>query len=186
MADEMKCLKLGIKWTEQSSNRRSKKRKAQSSKGSSSEAYDKVDIDQFKTLSTDEKLSALFTKFTCNDEKMEAKMNECLQISSDIRNNKSIIDDHEARLLLLEYKSVDLKARSRRNNLLFNRLPEERNENCATLITNFLRQSLSISSVVRIGRVDRLGLYKHDKNRQIIGAFRDYKDVQEIMANGSS
>ena len=80
------------KWTEQLPNRRSKKRKAQSSKGSSSETYGTVDIDKFKTLSTDEKLSALFTKFTRNDEhltKMEAKMNKCLQISSDIRNNKS-------------------------------------------------------------------------------------------------
>ena len=99
--------------------------------------------------------------------------------------NKTHIDDHEARLLLLEYKSVDLEARSRRKNLLFRGFSEERGENCATLITNFLRQSLGIAADVCIDRAHRLGVYKHDKNRQIIVAFSDYKDVQDTMANAS-
>ena len=63
-------------WTDQLSDRRRKKRKAQNSKGSSSD--NKIDIEKFKTLNTDEKLSALFTKFDNNNEHLtalESKMN---------------------------------------------------------------------------------------------------------------
>ena len=170
-------------WTDQLSDRRRKKRKAQNSKGSSSD--NKIDIEKFKTLNTDEKLSALFTKFDNNNEHLtalESKMNQCLQISSDIRNNKTRIDNHETRLLLSEYKSVDLEARSRRKNLLFSGFTEERDENCVIQISNFLRESLGIQSEVCIDRAHRLGRFKRDQHRQIIIAFRDFSDVQLILS----
>ena len=170
-------------WTDQLSDRRRKKRKAQNSKGSSSD--NKMDIDKFKTLNTDEKLSALFTKFDNNNEHLtalESKMNQCLQISSDIRNNKTRIDNHETRLLLLEYKSVDLEARSRRKNLLFSGFREERDENCVMQISDFLRQSLDIQSEVCIDRAHRLSRFKRDQHRHVIVAFRDFGDVQLILS----
>ena len=80
-------------WTDQLSDRRRKKRKTQTSKGSSSDNYIKMDIDEFKTLSTDEKLSALFTKFNFNNKtltELDAKMDKCLQISSDVKTNKNV------------------------------------------------------------------------------------------------
>ena len=80
-------------WTDQLSDRRRKKRKAQTSKGSSSDNYNKMDIDEFKTLSTDEKLSALFTKFNFHNEhltELDAKMDKCQQISSDVKTNKNV------------------------------------------------------------------------------------------------
>ena len=124
---------------EEWSRRRSKKRKTRTS---NTESQSKIDIEQFKTLNTDDKLSALFTKFNSNTEflsTIEDKVNQCLQISSITDYNKSCIDDHESRLLLLEYKSIDIEARSRRKNLLFNGFAEERDESCATKICAFLR-----------------------------------------------
>ena len=88
----------------------------------------------------------------------------------------------ETRLLLLEYKSVDLEARSRRKNLLFSGFTEERDENCVIQISNFLRESLGIQSEVCIDRADRLGRFKRDQHRQIIIAFRDFSDVQLILS----
>ena len=40
----------------------SKKRKTRSSKDSGSDPFENVDIDRYKTLTTDDKLSVLFTK----------------------------------------------------------------------------------------------------------------------------
>ena len=121
------------------SRQRSKKRKTRTS---NTESQSKIDIEQFKTLDTDDKLSAVFTKFYSNTEflsSMEDKPNQCLQISSITDYNKSCIDDHESRLLLFEYKSIDIEARSRRKNLLFNGFAKESDESCPTKICAFLR-----------------------------------------------
>ena len=100
-----------------------------------------------------------------------------------MKTNKKCIDDHEARLLLLEYKSVDLEARSRRKNLLFIGFTEEKDENCVMQISNFLKQSLEFRSDICIDRAQRLGRFKRDKHRQIIVAFRDCSDVELILSN---
>ena len=104
---------------EEWSRRRSKKRKTRTS---NTESQSKIDIEQFKTLNTDDKLSALFIKFNSNTEflsSIEDKVNQCLQISSITDYNKSCIDDHESRLLLLEYKSIDIEARSRHKSSVY-------------------------------------------------------------------
>ena len=57
---------------EEWSRRRSKKRKTRTS---NTESQSKIDIEQFKTLNTDDKLSALFTKFNSNTEFLSSNNN---------------------------------------------------------------------------------------------------------------
>ena len=57
----------------------------------------------------------------------------------------------------LAYKSVDIEARSRRNNLIFRGFCENRGENCFVLILDCLSNHLDIeSSRVNIARAHRL------------------------------
>lgn len=64
-------------------------------------------------------------------------------------------------LRVLNYRSVDLEARSRRKNLIFKGLFELRNEKCVDLVYGFLHDQLGLDpeSVV-IDRAHRLGPWK--------------------------
>ena len=176
------------KATKQWSDVRSKKRKTRSSKDSGSDLFENVDIDRYKTLTTDDKLSVLFTKSNSQSafiSKLDEKIDKCLQISENVNNMRTCIDDHESRILLLEYKSLDLEARSRRKNLLFVGFREERDENCINKISNFIKDKLEIMADVCIDRAHRLGRYKHGSNRPIIVAFRDFTDTQSILSSAN-
>lgn len=164
----------------------SKKRKIRSSKDSDSCMNSEMSPGKFKSLPVDEKLSVLFTKFGSQGEsmrKIEAKLDQCLQIQGDIPGIKSSLDNHEDRLALLEYKSIDIESRSRRNNLIFVGFLESRDEDCTRKINSFVRDDLQIESQVGIERAHRLGRFKPGFNRPIIVAFRAYPDTQLILSN---
>ncbi|MEW8548325.1 MAG: hypothetical protein AB2693_32885 [Candidatus Thiodiazotropha sp.] len=96
---------------------------------------------------------------------------------------------------LLEYKSIDLEARSRRCNLIFRGHPEIiNNDDCEQIIKSFLSERLGVDGVF-IQRAHRLGTlrplgrrfgqpisYRND-SRPIIVCFRDYSDVERILSN---
>ena len=86
---------------------------------------------------------------------------------------------------MLEYKSIDIEARSRRKNLLFNGFAEERDESCATKICAFLRESLNINDAISVDRAHRLGRSRRGTDRPIIVAFRDYQDTQLILSSAN-
>ena len=100
-------------------------------------------------------------------------------------------DITEARLRVLEYKSIDADARLLRNNLLFNGLPEVPNvENCHDIIKSFLRDKLNlepttihISKAQRIGRPRPVQARGVSRPRTILVTFRDANDVETIMSN---
>ena len=156
---------------EEWSRQRSKKRKTRTS---NTESQSKIDIEQFKTLNTDDKLSALFTKFNSNTEfpsSIEDKLKQCIQISSITDYNKSCIDYHESKLLHFEYKSIGIEARSRRKNLLFNGFAKERDKSWPSKICAFLLESLDINSAISVDRAHRLGRFRRGTDRPIIAAF---------------
>ena len=65
---------------------------------------------------------------------------------------------HDDRLTLLEYKSIDMEARSRRNNLIFRGHPETvGNDECVQIVKRFLVQWLELDPAVCIQRAHRLG-----------------------------
>jgi len=87
-------------------------------------------------------------------------------------------------LKTLAYKSIDLEARSRRNNLIFHGFYEHQGENCFQTVRGLLRDRLDLDPGVYIARAHRLGPRdpKAIRPRPIIANFRDYCDVEEIMS----
>ena len=86
----------------------------------------------------------------------------------------------------LAYKSVDMEARSRRNNLIFRGFIENAGENCAYIIRDFLQNRLEIDSrqlyIARCHRLGRLIPHKTFQNRPIIVNFRDFGDTELVMS----
>ena len=75
-------------------------------------------------MSPDEKLIALFTKLMT----VEDKQNILSSVMSPVHEKVDILEDcvnvHERKIKMLSYRSLDLEARSRRNNLIFRGLAE--------------------------------------------------------------
>ena len=90
-------------------------------------------------------------------------------------------------LKTLAYKSIDIEARSRRNNLIFWGLVENRSENCFALIRQFIKNELDLDADrMYLARAHRLGPIKKFaglRKRPLIVNFRDYCDIQSIMGN---
>jgi hypothetical protein len=86
----------------------------------------------------------------------------------------------------LAYKSIDIEARSRRNNLIFRGIVENVGENCPNIIRNFLENNLDIDSRdVYISRAHRIGAkdrMKRYQSRPIVVNFRDYCDTEYILS----
>lgn len=96
---------------------------------------------------------------------------------------ETVVHSYNDRLRLLEYKSIDLEARSRRNNLLFKGFPETRDENCRRTVLDFLETKLGMEELTSIERAHRLGRYNSEKGpRPIIVAFSFYKDTEDILS----
>ena len=64
-------------------------------------------------------------------------------------------------LKTLAYKSIDLEARSRRNNLILWGLAENVNENCFVVIRDFIKNELDLNAdKMYLARAHRLGSRK--------------------------
>lgn len=85
----------------------------------------------------------------------------------------------------IAYKSIDMEARSRRNNLVFRGFLENTGEDCIQLIRDFLQNRLAIDSrhiyIARAHRLGRLAPNRRYQSRPIIVNFRDYGDTELIM-----
>ena len=90
---------------------------------------------------------------------------------------------HDDTLNILNYRSVDLKARSRRKNLIFRGLFEFRNENCTDVMYPFLYDQLNLDAEsVVIERAHRLGRWDPNKRkRPMIVLFKYYQSVEKII-----
>ena len=93
------------------------------------------------------------------------------------------MSSYNDRLKLLEYKSIDIEARSRRNNLLFRGLPEVRDEDCRKTTRDFLESKLDMDELPGIERAHRLGKFNRLKGpRPIIVAFSFYRDTNDVIS----
>lgn len=137
-----------------------------------------INKDEFKQLSMDDKLIAMFDEMG----KMANKVDQCLHLHNRVNDLETHIDDHSARLTLLEYKSIDMEARSRRNNLIFGGIQEDKDENCHVTISNFLRDHLDITTSPSMARAHRLGRFKRDSTRPIIVNFLDTRHTEAIIS----
>ena len=157
------------------------KKRYRISTGGESQTHYKPDYDD---LSIDGKLSAIYNQMTINNNKMAAidkKVDQCLHLHIRVNQLERSISTQDKRLKLLEYKSIDIEARGRRNNLIFGGFDESRDEDCAVKIQSFIQEKLDINFGLAIDRAHRLGKFKRGGNRAIIVAFRDFTTVQEII-----
>ena len=164
---------------------------------------DSLNSECFVKLSQDDKLICLFNNLNRNYEKLneiESTQKKCSEDTQYVNKRvdsmcqrtgrvEKFIDTHTSKLKLLAYKSIDLEARSRRNNIIFWGITEKSEIDCKTLILNFIEDELDLdTSNVYIERAHRLGSLTSDTNRSrydpkrpIIVRLRDYDATELIL-----
>ena len=99
---------------------------------------------------------------------------------------ETVVKSYEDRIRLLENNSIDLEARSRRNNIFFYGLAKHRIENCMDIINQFIADQFDI--VVEqnaISRAHHIGRYRgNDNQRPVIVAFQEYTLSERISKLG--
>ena len=97
-----------------------------------------------------------------------------------------VITSHNAQASILKtlaYKSLDLEARSRRNNLVFWGFMENPQENCFSRVRDMISDLIGVDADnMYISRAHRMGKFKRGSCRPIIVNFRDYCDIEMIMS----
>ena len=172
--------------------RHKKKRKLNSSGGGGpqllhSDTEDDMPPD-YQTLPTDQKLNLILSKISVNDNRFR-RVEKLLENLGDhhyrLTKIESVVRSYEDRIRLLEYKSIDLEARSRRNNIIFHGLKESRSENCNDIICQFVYDQFQISiNDANITRAHRLGRFDPNKTRPVIVAFQEYSLTDRIIKQG--
>lgn len=145
-----------------------------------------VDSHTFSAMSTDDKLDMIFNKLVqieskqSSIEKLETMMKRSNETMSTLQTKSNTQDDM---LNILNYRSTDLEARSRRKNLIFRGLFEFRNENCVDVMYQFLYNQLNLDAEsVVIERAHRLGRWDPNRRkRPMIVLFREYQSVEKIV-----
>ena len=136
------------------------------------------EIETFENMSSE----ALFTKLSTTEVKVDSIYSS---LPDRLLKAESVIKSHNNRIKLLECKSIDLEARSRRRNLVFRGLgKDEQGENCFGLVRNCIYDDLCIDDDMYLERAHRLGprnIGRRKSVRPIIVAFRDYYDTEIIM-----
>ena len=142
----------------------------------------------YETLSSEEKLNLILSKVSVNEGRflrLEQVFDNVVKQNKRISTIESVISSHEDRIRLLEYKSIDLEARSRRNNLLFYGLKENRLEDCKDIICQFVSVELNVSiNEPDISRAHRVGRFDRRRERPIIVAFESYLTTDSIIKQG--
>lgn len=169
--------------------KQSKRQRVSSSgqSGSFSQAQLNADADEncdYGLMTNDEKLTLILSKVSVNESRVsliQTKLDSVLNIKSRVSAIENVLKSQHDRLKLLEYRSLDIEARSRRRNLLFKGIPENRRENCFEVVRDFICHNLRINTDMYLERAHRLGRFNINRTRPIIVAFRDFCDTEEIL-----
>ena len=127
-------------------------------------------------------MSAVFDKLLQVEHKIELSG----PLSRHMSNAETVIQSHQHRIKLLEYKSIDTECRSHRRNLIFwgiTERSEELKEGSIPCVRHFIRVDLGMERVMYIERAHSVGKFKQGACRPVIAAFHDYQDTKEIMSN---
>ena len=153
--------------------------------------YQIMSKSEFRGLPTDEKLVTMFEAIT----EISSLYGRVENVEHNVEKLKVRSEAHDNRIRLVEYKSIDMEARSRRNNLIFRGRPETvENGNCVEIVRKFLIERLDLDPDMCIQRAHRLGNMNMKRRsggisttntqpRPIIVNFRDYQDVELILEN---
>ena len=142
-----------------------------------------IDENTFQRMSNDDKLGVIFQKLI----NIEQQQNQMKYVKKSIQDNETAVNnvrlttvEHSSMIKLLNYRSLDLEARSRRKNLIFKGLCENAVEDCISLIRDFIYNELDLDAdgmcIDRAHRIGRRGM-RGISRRPIIVAFRDHPQL---------
>ena len=117
------------------------------------------------------------------ESEMREQKEEARKLREEVRELRKDKEEWEKRYVVLHERVIDQEARSRRNNLLFHGLPEGgQEEDCTSVIQNFIRHKLRLDINVDIERAHRLGAKKSDqgKPRPIIAKFLRFQQREKV------
>ena len=145
-----------------------------------------ISLEQFKMMGSDDKLDTIFSSLLS----INSAQNQLNHINQSVMSNTLKLHKTLDRVKVLEYRSIDQEARSRRLNLLFRGIPEYIGENCLTVVQAFIVDKLKITDDICIQRAHRIGRKQYNigrrgfnaSQRPIIVAFRDSKDIDLILS----
>ena len=143
----------------------------------------------YDALTSEDKISLILSKVSLNEGRVieiQNKLEAVIDLKQRVDSVERVLRSNTDRIKLLEYRSIDIEARSRRRNILFKGIAENRRENCFEVVRDFIHGRLNIDRDMYLERAHRLGRYDNSKIRPIIVAFRDYCDVDEIMESASN
>lgn len=154
--------------------------------------YGEGRVRPFMDSSSTDKLNLIFNELQVIRGNLEQMSRNVLNFQQSYRlvNNKlseviEVTNKNTNILKTLAYKSIDLEARFRRNNLLFWGLPENPNENCFQIIRDFVHRHLDLDAGnMYLARAHHLGprrIGQRNPKRPIIVNFRDFCDTDLIM-----
>ena len=156
----------------------------------------------FASLSIDDKLLHMNDKLFRMDSKLEnvEQSNKSIETivqglstglsttNEQVETVRRRTDYHEQCLKSLAYKSIDLEARSRRNNLLFHGLAESPNEDVYHKLSDFMWtemcldiEDFHVERIHRLGSLRRARAMSQTLRRPIIVAFGKYHNTETIL-----
>ena len=171
-------------WTTQTRRKRNRRSTSGTfSENISKETICRISKESFKNMPTDDKLVSLFEVMTSGFGSVNSRVQD---VEDNVHELMSSSAQVERRLKLVEYRSLDQEARSRRNNLIFRgHLEIVGHDDCVGVINRFLAEKFEMHNV-NIQRAHRLGslrnIGRRSRSRPIIVCFGDFRDVQNIMA----
>ena len=112
---------------------------------------------------------------------IQNRLESVFTIKSRVSAFENTIRSQHDRLKLLEYRSLDIEARSKRKNMLFKGIPDYRHENCFDAVRQFISSKLHIDRDMYLERAHRIGCFSVNRTRPIIVAFRDDCDTEDIL-----
>ena len=150
-------------------------------------------ITEFVNCSSEDKLNLIFHELRHIRENQEQTNNGMLNFQDNflhmhqkLEQVVQVTNRNTDLLRTLAYKSIDQEARSRRNNLIFWGISENYDENCFSLIREFIKNHIDLDADrMYLARAHRLGQRKigyRNPKRPIIVHFRDFCDVEDIMS----
>ena len=148
----------------------------------------------FVLSSVEDKLSIIFDELVCIRSNQEESYQGMLSFQNCFKSIGEKVSEvikttnrNTDMLKTLAYKSIEIEARTRRNNLIFWGLVENCSENCFALIRQFIKNELDLDSDrMYLARAHRLKPFRTGpglRERPIIVNFRDFCDTEAIMGN---
>lgn len=140
---------------------------------------------QFASLNMEEKMNTMF-EMMVNISSYSQSLNH---LNSMTYFQHAVNEVSEARLRVLEYKSLDIETKLLRNNLVISGLSEiAGDEDCLQTVTAFLENKFGMSNVgiVEANRIGRRQVARGrdiQRCRSILVKFCDQRDVENIMSN---